>query len=346
MKSFLITGGSGFFGTILKERLLKDGHRVVNIDLEPDDKIHTNLVSIVGDIRDQKLLDSIFSAHGPFDGVFHLAAQLAHIAKDKQFLWESNVDGTRNIAEMCRKHGTDQIIFISSNCLWGEPMGRPVLETDTPNPVEIYGKTKVEGEKILTEYSNHIHSVMFRCPTIISAGRLGLLSILYEFMDENRIVWVVGGGKNKYQFIYADDLVNACLKALDVQKTVIYNIGSDNVKSFKEVYEYVITHTNSTSKVRGLPRKLILWVMRLAHKLGLSPLGPYQYKMIAEDFIFDTAKIKKEMDWQPTHTNEDMLLEAYKYYHENKTSIATRQNVSAHKQNAKMGVIKILKWLS
>ncbi len=346
MKRFLVTGASGFFGSILKERLLKDGHAVVNIDLERDEYIHRDLTSIGGDIRDASLVERVFEAHGPFDAVFHIAAQLAHVAKDKRFLWESNVDGTRNVVAACKKFGTKKLVFTSSNCLWGEPMGRPVLETDEPHPVEVYGTTKVEGEKILSEYKDSVHSVMFRCPTIMAAGRLGLLSILYEFMDENRIVWVVGGGKNKYQFIYAGDLVDACLKALTIDKTVVYNIGSDNVKTFKEVYEYVIAHTGSKSKVRGLPRGPILWAMRVAYALGLSPLGPYQYKMIAEDFVFDTTKIKKELAWNPTRTNEDMLLEAYKYFHEHRRDISSREGVSAHKQNAKMGVIKLLKWLS
>ncbi len=100
-----------------------------------------------------------------------------------------------------------------------------------PSPVEIYGQSKWEGERILNEYRNDLHSVIIRCPTIIDSGRLGLLSILFEFIHEGRKVWVVGGGRNKYQFIYAQDLADACLKSLEYDQSTTLNIGSDNVRS-------------------------------------------------------------------------------------------------------------------
>ena len=84
----------------------------------------------------------------------------------------------------------------------------------------------------------------------------------------------------------------------------------------------------------------------LAHKLRVSPLGPYHYKMIAESFVFDTTRAKSELNWAPTLTNEEMLLRAYSYYKENRKEIASRKDVSAHRKSASMGVIRVLKWLS
>ena len=86
--------------------------------------------------------------------------------------------------------------------------------------------------------------------------------------------------------------------------------------------------------------------MMLAYWLGLSPLGPYQYKMIASSFVFDTSKIKKKLGFKPTLKNEEMLLKAYDFYHRNKEEIKRRKNVSAHNASAKMGIIRLLKWLS
>jgi len=345
MQKFLVTGGSGFFGSLLEDKLLAQGDAVINIDLETDERRHENLISIKGDIRDKALLEKVFSEH-KFDAVFHCAAILAHAVSDKDFLWTSNVDGTRNVAEAAKKFGIGKIIFLSSNCLWAENFHRPVLESDEPRPVEIYGRSKWEGEKILLEYRGAMSVIIFRCPTIIDFGRLGLLSILFEFIKEGRKVWVVGGGDNHYQFIYAGDLITACLKSLDYAGSGVFNIGADNVKSFKEVYEYVIKQAGTKSRVARLPRGLTLFAMRLAHKLKLSPLGPYQYKMIAEDFVFETSKIKKELGWQPTLTNEEMLWRAYKYYQDNYEEIKKRANVSAHRQAAKMGIIRLLKWFS
>jgi len=80
MKTVLVTGGSGFFGGILKRKLLDSGVRAVNIDLETDDDAHPALKSIRGDIRNESLMERIYS-ETPFDAVFHCAAILAHAVK-------------------------------------------------------------------------------------------------------------------------------------------------------------------------------------------------------------------------------------------------------------------------
>jgi len=345
MTDVLVTGGAGFFGELLKKRLLKMGYHCVSIDLEKDDLTHPNLRTIQADITDRDAMDKIFSEH-KFHTVYHCAAILAHAVKDMDFLWRCNVDGTRNIAEMSKKHKVKKLVFTSSNCLWGESFDRPVKETDEPNPVEIYGKSKWEGEKILQEYKTDFDVIIFRCPTIVDCGRLGLLAILFEFIDEGRKVWVLGGGKNRYQFIYAQDLIDACIKAMNYDHSDVFNIGSDDVESFREIYQHVIDKAGTGSKIASFPKGFAVFLMRIAYALKVSPLGPYQYKMLGENFIFDTSKIKKKLGWKPTLTNAEMLYKAYQYYHENIDDIRMRKNVSAHKQAAKMGVIKLLKWLS
>jgi len=344
MKRALVTGGSGFLGSLMTKRLTDDGFQVVSIDLEPDTQTLPGLTSIQGDIRNRDLMEQTFQKHD-FDVVFHLAAILAHGKVDENHLWTSNVDGTKRVVEMAEKHGVRRVVFTSSNCLWAEGFNRAVTEEDAPNPIEVYGVSKWEGEKALLG-ATKTNAVVVRCPTIIDAGRLGLLSILFEFIDDNKRLYVVGDGSNRYQFIYAQDLINALLRAAEYGRTALFGIGSRDVKSLRDVYGYVIDKAGSTSKIASLPQGLAIPAMKLAHKLKVSPLGPYHYKMIAESFSFDITKITKELDWAPTLTNEEMLYRAYQYYSENRNDIAARTNVSAHKQSAKMGVIRLLKWVS
>jgi nucleoside-diphosphate-sugar epimerase len=354
MSRSLVTGGSGFLGGVLKRRLLADGHVVVNIDCERDEDRHPNLISVRGDLRDASLVRAIFAKHS-FDAVYHCAAQLAHGKMDEHLLWTSNVDATRILAEAARDFGVRPFVFISTNCLWASNLGHPVNELlDPPAPIELYGKSKLAAEQIVQSFSDSLDAVILRCPTIMDAGRLGLLAILYEFIDDGRTVWVVGDGNNRYQFIYAEDLANACILAARYGKSGLFHIGSDNVKTMRETYESVIRHAaparpgaRRRSRVRSLPRGITLWLMELAHKLKLSPLGPYHYKMIAESFLFDTTAIKRELGWRPTLTNEEMLLLAYYlYYSRNREEINRRTEASAHRKPASMGVIRILKWLS
>jgi nucleoside-diphosphate-sugar epimerase len=343
----LITGGAGFFGTVLKQYLSEQGVESIIYDLVPDTDKVKNTVAVQGDLCNESQLEACFKKYAPFDVVYHVAAQLAHNVKDKNLLWQSNVEGTRRLAEMAVKYRVPHLVFTSSNCLWGIPMGKKIAEDEPPHPVEIYGMSKWEGEKILLGYKDSLILTIIRCPTITDAGRLGLLAILFEFIEENRRVYLVGGGDNVYQFIYAQDLADACLKAYEKgTSTEVYNIGSDKVKTLKEVFGYVIQKAGSSSKLVPLPKKPTLLAMRLCYRLGLSPLGPYQYKMIAEGFEFDTTKIKTRLGWKPTITNEEMLLKAYLYYKEHKEELKQARDVSAHKQGAKMGIIRLLKYLS
>ena len=343
MSCYLITGGAGFFGTILKKHFLSLGATCVSVDLESDNYKHDNFTSYQGDINDNKLMDKIFSNH-KFDAIFHCAALLAHVKKDLKRLWKSNVDGTKNVCDYAIKHNINKIVFISSNCLWAKNFDENVKEIEIPNPVEIYGKSKLEAERILLSHKDKINSIIFRSPTIMDEGRLGLLGILFEFIDEGRKLPMVGDGKNRYQFIYAKDMARAFELALTVDYTDIFNIGSDDVKTFNEVYEYVIKKSGSKSRLLHFPKFPMILAMKICFWLGISPLGPYQYKMIASSFVFDTTKIKEKLGFVPTLKNEEMLLRTYDFYHKNKLEILNRKDVSAHNSVAKMGVIKILKW--
>jgi UDP-glucose 4-epimerase len=344
-RTVLVTGGAGFFGGVLKQRLLDEGFHCVSLDLHTDGTSLPRLDNVRGDIRDEALLNRLFSEHR-FEAVFHCAAILAHAVSDEDFLWTSNVDGTEALVRQCADHGVGKLVFTSSNCLWGESLHRPVREDDVPAPVEIYGRSKWQAEKVLARYRDRVDSVVLRCPTIIDSGRLGLLAILFDFIREGRKVWVVGDGGNRYQFVYAPDVADACLLALGRRGSAVYNVGSDQVRSLREIYEYVISQAGTGARVASLPKAPTLAAMRLASALKISPLGPYHWRMISEDFEFDTSKAKEELGWQPSVTNEQMLAEAYKSYERDYDEIHARTDVSAHRQPAKMGAIRVLKWLS
>ena len=349
MHEVLVTGGSGFFGGVLKRRLLAEGFAVTNIDLVRDEDAGAEgLTSVQGDIRDAGLLARVFAEH-TFEGVFHCAAMLAHDVKDDTLLWTSNVDGTRLVAEAALAAGVTHMVNISSNCLWAEGFGRPVTEADVPAPVELYGRSKLQAERELAaivEKRPEFKVVTLRCPTIIDSGRLGLLAILFEFIEDGKKVWVVGDGSSRYQFIYAQDLASACLLCLAYEESNLFHIGSDDVPTMRGMYESVIRAAGSKARVASLPRRPTIAMMQLAHKSGVSPLGPYHYRMIAESFVFDTSRIRRELGWAPTLTNEEMMLRAFSYYSENRKAIHARTDVSAHSKAAPMGIIRLLKWMS
>ncbi len=345
MADYLVTGGSGFVGTLLVRKLLDAGHRVASIDLLPGTIRHGNLMAVEGDIRDRACLDALLAGFKP-DAVFHCAALLAHGSITEAELMSHNAHGTEVLAEAAEAAGVRKLVYLSSNCLWGHGFDRPVREDDAPAPCEPYGVSKLEGERILARHADRLESVSIRCPTIIDEGRLGLLAILFEFISDGNRIPMVGSGANRYQFIYAADLLDAMLRAAHCEGSHIFGIGSDAVPTMAGAFQHVIDGSGSKSRLLRLPKAPMILAMRIAHLLRLSPLGPYHYRMIASSFVFDTSAIKRVLGWKPSLTNGEMLLKAYRYYHANRFEIETRSNVSAHRQAAKMGVIRVLKWLS
>ena len=116
-------GSLGIFGGVLKRGLLREGHTVVNIDLELDEDAGlAGLMSLRGDLRDPGLVRRVFAEH-TFTAVYHCAAQLAHGRMDEHLLRTSNVDATRLLAETARAAGVRPFVFVSSNCLWASNLG-------------------------------------------------------------------------------------------------------------------------------------------------------------------------------------------------------------------------------
>jgi nucleoside-diphosphate-sugar epimerase len=341
--NILVSGASGFFGEILCKFLTNSGHTVHGIDILPQ-RQKTSFAFSQVDIRNKSVLSEVFGLIKP-EVVVHAAAVLAHERPGKDELWSSNVEGTKIICEVTKEAGCDSLVFLSSNCLWAEEFDHPVTELETPSPIEIYGQSKWEGEKIVQSFNSEFKAIIFRSPTIVAAGRLGLLGILFQFIEEGRRVYIVGSGSNRYQFVYALDYCRAILVALEKQLSGTFNVGSSDVPTMADSYQHVIDQAATGARLVPLPRTLTVFLLRVLHTLRLSPLGPYQYRMIASSFQFDTTKLQHAANWQSTMTNSDMLMDAYRYYQTNKAA-SLDPTTSAHNRVANGGLINLLRRFS
>ena len=340
----LVTGASGYFGGILARSLVARGIATVGLDRLDDPEPSASIVYAKADLRDPDAVRAVFRSHGPFDAVFHCAALMGHENPDPDDLWTSNVDGTRVLAEACIEAGVRKLVYTSTICVFGREYAHPVTEDEPTCPIEDYGRSKLEGERVLAGFADRLEWDAIRCPTIVSAGRLGLLAILFEFAKEGRRIYLVGDGSNRYSFVEANDLAAACLLAARAPGSHVYHVGSDRVKPLREVYQAVIDEAGSGSRLVRLPEKPAIAALKLLHALGVSPLGPYHARLIAGTFVFDASRIKHDLGWAPTRSNDEMLREAYRFFASRDT--ARSESLSAHRQGAKMGILRLVKWLS
>ena len=157
---YLVTGGCGFLGRVLIDQSCERGDEVLVADRLPGTNLPEGVVAYNVDLRDRAGLSRVLSENKPLDGVFDLAAILAHVRSDRRTIWETNVEGTANLLHACQEAGAPKIVFTSANCVFAEGFAEPVKEEQLPCPIEHYGASKVEGEKLFAENGSRVPYVL------------------------------------------------------------------------------------------------------------------------------------------------------------------------------------------
>jgi nucleoside-diphosphate-sugar epimerase len=277
-----------------------------------------------------------------FDVVIHLASLIDFAVKSQKSLYETNMLAARNLISMLGSYGSKKVIFTSSNSIFLGNKKSFIESDEKPLPVDEYGRSKLDSENLFLACSG-IDVNILRCPNIIDAGRVGMLSILFELIRNNSTLWVINGGGIRHQCLYAQDLNLAIEKLINYRGTTVHNIGSDRVPTFNEIFNDLIKTAHSKSKIRSIPGFLVIPLMKLLYKVGISPLGPYQFRMLTQNFIFDLSRIKKDLDWSPSKNNTEILEIAYNFYLKNYNDII--KNGSANSAPVNMGILSILKYI-
>lgn len=336
----MITGGAGYFGESLLEKLIDRGFDCSVLDINLPNKNLINSINFFKtDIRDY---DGVLEASRGIDYIFHNVAQVP-LAKNKALFNSVNNLGTKNIVRAAVVNGCKHLVYTSSSAIYGVPPYNPVSEATLPRPVEEYGRAKLDGEITCLRYNDKIKVTIIRPRTILGKGRLGIFQILFEWVYLNQNLPVFDGGNNIYQFVHCDDLASACLKSVEEKASGIYNIGAKDYCSMKETLKVLIKHSKKTSKVKSLPSKIIVPFMNLASYLKLSPLGSYHSAMYGESLFFDTSKAETDLKWVSKYSNEDMIKESYDWYLLNRDALLkNRGNKSLHKSSVKQGILSLL----
>jgi nucleoside-diphosphate-sugar epimerase len=250
MARALITGGSGYFGCALRDRLRAAGEAVRVFDLVDADDRPGDVELVRGDIRDA---DAVRRACAGVDVVYHHVAQVP-LAKDRALFTAVNVGGTQQLLRAAREAGVAKVVHTSSSAVFGIPSRNPVDGDVAPRPLEAYGQAKLEAEHaVAAAVREGLDVSIIRPRTILGHGRLGIFAILFDWVSDGRRIPVLGRGDNVYQFVHADDLASACLKAAARPGAATYNVGAESFGTMRETLEALCAHAGTGSKVVSVP---------------------------------------------------------------------------------------------
>ncbi len=339
MARVLITGGSGYFGSLLLRKLIDRGHECTVLDINDAGDRPKSVDFIQADIRDD---DAVKPSMRDQEFIFHNVAQVP-LAKDHNLFDSVNRIGTENILAGALENKIKKVIYTSSSAIFGIPKKNPVTEDTIPFPMEAYGHTKLNGELCCKKYIDQgLDVTIIRPRTILGHGRLGIFQILFEWVYSGFNIPVLGNGDNFYQFVHAEDLAEACALASERSGPEIYNCGAAKFGTMRQVLESLCEHAGTGSRVRSIPMLPAVIAMRASSALRLSPLGSYHSLMYGQSMYFDIDLARRNLDWNPRFSNEQMLIESYEYYINNRQEILNDETLTSHHKSAlKQGILKI-----
>lgn len=324
-KKIFITGGTGFLGVHLARFLLKKKYKVTLFDLaDLDAKDLIGKVEVViGDVRDKKILEKAVAGH---DYVVHAAAALP-IQLDKKVIFGVNIEGTRNVLAVALKNKIKRLVFISSTAVYGVPKHLPETETAPLDPIGHYGISKIEGEKLCMEYQKKGLQVnIIRPKTFLGTERLGVFELWFEAIFSSKSVFILGPGNNKYQLLAVTDIADAIEKALTSRANgEIFNIGAEKFGTWRSDLGFVIKQAKSKSKIASIPTVPAQLILQALEVLKLSPIAAWHYKTMPVDSYVSIEKAKKLLKWTPQKSNQDLFLESYMWYKENRKNVQGRK---------------------
>jgi nucleoside-diphosphate-sugar epimerase len=315
----LITGGTGFIGSHLVGALARSGFFVRCLIRHSSDLRYIsdiNVRKVIGDCTD---LESLYNAVKGADYVFHLAG-LTKASKDEDY-YNANVKGTENIINAVLKVNPyiKRFVYLSSLAAAGPSIdGSALTEDSEPMPVSSYGRTKLEGERIVLKHKRDIPITVIRPPAVYGPRDKDLL-VFFKLVNSGFAPY---WGKSYYSFIYVEDLINGIiLSALnDSAIGEIFFISDSNIYSNDDIIKAIANAVMKKPIKIYIPGFLMTALGFLSQRIsGVNIINPDKIKEIKYPYwICDTKKIKSLLNYEPMVKIDEGFKQTVQWYKINK----------------------------
>lgn len=317
MSRILVTGGNGFVGLNLCPALVNAGHHVrITTRTEIPTANTRNIEAVVtGDIGIKTNWTPILEN---IDFVVHLAGR-AHVMRETHLdplkaFQQTNVEGTKYLAEAAAQQGIKRFIFMSSVKALGERTGeKPLQETDTPSPEDAYGKSKFEAEQALRVISQttNLETVILRPPLIYGPHVKGNFKTLLKACSK-KIPLPLGAVDNQRSLIFVGNLVDAISQCLahDNAAGHTFLLRDDINLSSKEMVQNIAQALDVPARLIPLP----LTILRLAGQLtGKKAM----IQRLTESLVVDDSHIRTVLGWKPPYSMVEGMKQTAAWYQSN-----------------------------
>jgi UDP-glucose 4-epimerase len=297
----LVTGGAGFIGSSVVEKLIAAGHEVVvvdNLSTGRREYVHSQAVFIEADIGSIVTAQAIEN-HRP-DTVIHLAANI-QVQKSLQYPMfdaANNINGTIHLLECCRNAGVRKLIYASSAAVYGDPQYLGIDEIHRTCPISFYGISKFTPEMYIRCYSElfGIQHTILRYANVYgirqnAQGEGGVISIFVDRMLQGERPVIYGDGFQTRDYVYVEDVARANLHALTAADGETLNIGTGRPTNLLELHDMLVG-------ICGYDKSPIM--------------KPARAGDIAHSY-FSSERAKTVLGWSPIYALEEGLIRTVEY---------------------------------
>lgn len=309
---YFVTGASGFIGTRLVQKLVKNSGKVIALVRQPEknkELIIPGVQLIKGDLFDNEVIEKSIAG---CDFVFHLAAYANIWSKDKNLSWQINVEGTRNILELSLKNGIKRVVFTSSAAIFTPSQTTEEVDENSPLPEHYltdYETTKFEAEMVCAEFvQKGLDVVIVNPPRVFGPGYLNKsnsVTIMIQKYLHGKWRIIPGDGNQIGNYVFIDDVINGHILALEKGKNgEKYILGGKNV-SFSEFFNLLSTVSCKKLRMFHIPIWLIILVshfeLLMAENFGKKPLiTPPWAKRYMQNRVLSSKKAVTELGYKIT----------------------------------------------
>jgi UDP-glucose 4-epimerase len=300
--NILVTGGAGFIGSHLVDRLIKEGHSVVVIDNEATgrrENVPSNALYFQGDVANINDLERAYKNN--LEAVCHIAGQVSIIRSfsDPLIDLRTNVLGTINVLQLCLKYHVSRLLHASSMTVYSLASTLPTPEEAPCQPISYYGITKYAAERYVQTTAERVdldfdfRVTCFRMYSVYGPRQAldnpyqGVLGIFLGNLLRGEPITIFGDGEQSRDFVYVDDIVNAWVIALQKPAPYgsIFNLGSGHRLSINQLADFALAafnHTRSDYSVLYAParsgdqRHVEADITRARLRLGWEPQVPFE----------------------------------------------------------------------
>jgi nucleoside-diphosphate-sugar epimerase len=319
----LVTGANGFVGSHLVERLLSKGYQVKCLVRKTSNLRWLSGLEVeyvYADISEKESLKNVLKG---VDLVFHVAGLTK--AKSREDYLKAKCQGTKNLIEACLEDNPQikRFVYISSQAAVGPGKNEQPLDEMAPcNPITDYGKSKLEGEKIVLKYSSKLPVTIVRPPAVYGPRDSDILSF-FKVVNKGFKAFL-GKGERYLSLCYVEDLIEGIILAAESPKAIgqIYFIADDQIYSWGEAFQIIAKVLNKKTVTLRIPEVFLYIIAFVSENIaGLfrksTSINMQKIKEITQKYwLCDVSKAKRELSFSPQYPLEEGAKKTVRWYRE------------------------------